>query len=137
MTGDIIIWSDEYLVGNEAIDTQHKGLVKITNDFYNGVRMGGLMAKMFFIRTIQETVQYVKTHFSTEEDLMQKGKYPFLEEHRKQHEEFVAEVSRQARIIESEDNPDPMCFVLFLMNWILEHIAESDKKITPYIADLR
>ena len=136
MADELVAWSDDYLVGEENIDAQHKKLVTITNEFYVGVRMGGVVAKVYFIRTVQEAIRYMKTHFSTEENIMRKVRYPFFEEHKKQHEEFAAEVARQVRIIEDEDNPDPAGFVLFLMNWILEHIADSDKKITPYIDNL-
>ena len=136
MADELVTWNDTYLVGNEQIDEQHKGLVKMTNEFYAGVQMGGLMAKVFFMKTIQGAVQYVKTHFATEEEIMQKAAYPLFSEHKKQHEDFVAEVAQQVHLYEKEDNPDPAGFVKYLMDWVLQHIAESDKKYMPYIAKL-
>jgi hemerythrin-like metal-binding protein len=137
MANELVAWSDDFLVNNETIDAQHKELVRMANEFYAGVQMGGVMAKVFFMKTIQGAVLYVKTHFSTEENLMQQAGYPDLEMHKKQHEHFVGEVTAQIAILESEDNPDPAAFVKYLMDWVLQHIAESDKKYMPYIAGLK
>jgi hemerythrin len=98
--------------------------------------MGGVMAKVYFLKTIQGAVHYVRTHFSTEEGYMQKAGYPDLDAHKKQHEDFVAAVTEQVRFFEHEDTPDPAGFVKFLMDWIMNHIANSDKKYIPFFAKL-
>jgi hemerythrin len=136
MADELVAWSDDFLVGNGQIDEQHKELVKMTNEFYAGVQMGGVMAKVFFMKTIQGAVHYVKTHFSTEEEIMLKADYPYFTDHKKQHEDFVTEVTQQVQNFEREDNPDPAGFVRYLMDWVLLHIAETDKKYVPYIARL-
>jgi hemerythrin len=137
MAANVLVeWSDDFLVGNSQIDCQHKELVRMTNEFYSGVQMGGVMAKVYFMKTIQGAVNYVKTHFSTEENIMRQVNYPYFEAHKKQHEDFVAEVTRQIQVFDKEDNPDPAGFVKYLMDWVLRHIAASDKKYMPYIAGL-
>ena len=136
MADELVAWSDDFLVGNSAIDQQHKELVRLTNEFWAGCRMGGMMAKVYFLQTIQGTVLYIKTHFSTEEELMKKANYPEFDAHKQQHEDFVSEVTRQIQFFEKEDNPNPSAFVEYLMNWILKHVADSDKKYMPYIAGL-
>ena len=137
MADELVAWSDDFSVGNKKIDGQHKELVRMTNEFYAGVQMGGVIAKVYFFKTIQGAVLYVKTHFATEEEIMLKVAYPLFDEHKRQHEDFVAEVTRQVRILEKEDNPDPAGFVKYLMEWVLRHIADSDKKYAPYIVGLK
>ena len=136
MADELVAWSDSFLVGHEKIDAQHKELVRMTNEFYAGVQMGGVLAKVFFMKTIQGAVLYVKTHFATEEGIMQQTEYPLIAEHKKQHEDFIAEVAQQVQVLEKEDNPNPAGFVKYLMDWVLHHIAESDKKLSHYIAEL-
>jgi hemerythrin len=138
MAEEVVAWSDDFSVGNETIDAQHKELIRLTNEFYSGVQMGGMLAKVYFLQTIKGAVQYVKTHFADEEALMLKAGYPHpqYEEHKKQHEDFVAEVTQQVKNFEQEDNPDPEGFVKYLMNWILQHVADSDKKYSPYVSKL-
>jgi len=133
MADELVPWSDDFLVGNVSIDLQHKELVKLTNEFYAGVQMGGVLAKVFFLQTIQGAVQYIKTHFKTEEDIMEKIEFPLFQEHKKLHEEFITEVTREIQAFEKQDTPDPAGFVKYLMNWVLNHVANSDKKITPYL----
>jgi hemerythrin len=136
MTVEPVAWSDDFLIGNESVDMQHKELVNMINEFHAGVLTGGVMARVYFIKAIQCSVQYIKTHFTTEEELMQRGKYPSFAEHKEQHESFIAEVNRQVRNIETEGNPDPTDFVKFLTEWVSHHIAVSDKKLAPYNAKL-
>jgi hemerythrin len=136
MANELVAWNDDFLVGNEQIDTQHKELVKMTNEFYAGCQIGGVVAKVYFMKTIQGAVLYVKNHFSTEEAIMRQACYPGYDAHKNQHENFVAEVTQQIQLFEHEDNPDPADFVKYLMNWVLGHIAESDRKYMPYIAAL-
>ena len=136
MANELVTWSDDFLVGNSTIDAQHKELVRLTNEFYAGVQMGGVIAKVYFLQTIKGAVQYVKTHFADEEALMKKAEFPQYEEHKKQHEHFVAQVTQQVQAFEKEDNPDPAGFVKYLMDWVLNHIAESDKKYSPYVSKL-
>ena len=133
MANELIAWDDKFLIGEETIDAQHKELVRLTNEFYDGVQMGGLLAKVFFMQTVKGAVHYIKTHFVTEEGIMEKADYPFLEEHKKQHEAFVNEVAVQIKAIETRDNPDSASFVKFLMNWVLNHIAHSDKGFSAYL----
>jgi len=133
MDEQLMPFVDDLLVGNAKIDAQHRELVKMANEFYNGVKMGGILAKVYFLETIKKAVQYVKEHFTTEENMMLEVNYPDLEEHKQQHKDFVDEVTRQIKIFESQDNPDPMGFVNFLAKWISNHIATADKKYAPYL----
>ena len=114
MADELVAWSDDFSVGYSIIDQQHKELVKMTNDFYLGCQMDGIIKKVHFLKTIQGAVQYVKTHFATEEECMQKAEYPDFETHKKLHEAFIAAVTEQVQTFENEDNPDPADFVKFL-----------------------
>jgi hemerythrin len=136
MADELVKWSNSFSVNNETIDNQHKELVRITNEFYAGCKTNGILAKVYFLKTIQGAVQYIKTHFSTEEEIMKKADYPEFENHKKEHDAFVHEVFEQVKKFDQEENPDPSGFVKYLMNWVLNHIASSDKKFVPYIAKL-
>jgi len=136
MANELVTWSDDFLVHNAAIDEQHKSLVKMANEFYANCQKGGILARVYFFETIKGTLRYVKTHFSTEEDIMKKANYPEYEEHKKQHEDFIIHVQEQISNFEKQINPDSAGFVKILTDWILQHIAASDKDYIPYIAKL-
>ena len=133
MAEELITWSDDFLMGEENIDAQHQELVKLINSLYAGAQMGGVMTKVSYMEAIKGGLHYIKTHFSYEEEMMEKSSFPFYKEHKKQHEGFVAEISRSIKELEKVDKPDPGAFILFLKDWVLKHIADADKKYAPYV----
>jgi hemerythrin len=134
MAETLVEWQDGYSVNNRIIDEQHKELLRFTNELYAASKYGGFSERIFFARTVQKAVKYTQEHFSTEEKLMQEKNYPYYAEHKEQHDVFVAEVVRQIKEMENASGKGE-AFVLFLKDWILNHIAVSDKKYMPYIAD--
>jgi hemerythrin len=123
-------WDEAFSVGVPVIDGQHKELVRMTNALFEGCERGGATI-VYFMRTIQGAVNYAKIHFATEEKYMVQVDYPDYEVHKREHESFVGEVLHQVRLFE-RNQTQPMDFALFLKNWLLNHIAVSDKKFSPF-----
>jgi hemerythrin len=134
---DIVIWSDAFSVGVRLIDDQHKELVRMTNELALGCKKGGSEAEIYFMKTIQGAVRYVKTHFTTEEIIMERLNYPEFVTHKKEHEDFVAEVLKDVRNFEQGQKMVPLDFVHFLQQWVLNHIAKSDKRYAFFFDELR
>jgi hemerythrin len=130
----LVTWIDAYSVGSKLIDTQHKGLVEMTNELFKGCDRGDEVIS--YMKTIQSAVNYAKIHFATEERFMQKVGYPQYDTHKKEHESFVAEVLKQVKTYE-DGNSEPIDFALFLKNWLLNHIAVSDKQYSPYLEKIK
>jgi hemerythrin-like metal-binding protein len=133
----VVRWQDSYSVGVALIDGQHKELIRMTNELALGCRKGGIAAEAYFMKTIQGAVNYIKTHFYTEEVIMNRLGYPELEAHKKEHEDFVHQVLRNVREFEEKKNLVPLELVKYLQNWVLVHIARSDKKYGDFIDSLR
>jgi hemerythrin len=134
MKKNFLVWSDDYSVGSELIDSQHKELVGMTNELFRSCEeSAGRMAS--FMKTIHQAVNYAKTHFATEEIFMRKVNYPDYVAHKKEHEDFVNEVLRQVKNFEM-GACSPLEFAFFLKNWLLNHIAISDKKYSPFLKGL-
>ncbi|MDR2662978.1 MAG: bacteriohemerythrin [Treponema sp.] len=135
MDEDSVFWDDAYSVGFELIDGQHKELVRMTNELFEGCKKGGTAADLAFMATIRNAVEYAQTHFYTEEKYMKKVNYPDLAAHVKEHESFVATVVEAVKTFE-EGKAEPLALARFLKHWLLNHIAVSDKKYGPYLKDL-
>jgi hemerythrin len=133
----VVKWDNAYSVGIELIDDQHKELVRMTNELSLGCQKGGSEAEIYFMKVIQGAVKYVKTHFTTEEIIMDRLKYPEYLEHKKEHEGFVAEVLRDVKAFEKGGKLVPLEFAQFLQKWVLNHIAKSDKRYAAFFEDLR
>jgi hemerythrin len=133
MNEDSVTWDDFYSVGFEPIDDQHKELVKMTGELFQACEQGVLAADMVFLETIKKALNYAETHFSDEEGFLLEVNYPYLNEQKKQHESFLAEVEKSIEEFEA-GNIEPVDMARFLKKWLLNHIAVSDKRYAPYLA---
>ena len=136
MDEDSAVWSDDYLVNFDIIDNQHKELVRMTNDLFEGCKMGSTAADVAFVKTIRDAVEYAQTHFFTEEKYMKMSGYPELVIHKKEHDSFVAEVAKAVQSFEG-GTAEPMALARFLKNWLFTHIAQTDKKFAPFLVRLK
>jgi len=135
MEENIVTWDDSFSVGFEHIDNQHKELVKMVNELYKACKMGTLKEDIVYLHTVSKALEYARVHFSDEEKYMGIVFYPELDEHKKQHEEFVVEIKKSIKLFEY-GKAAPIELVNFLKDWLLNHIAVSDKKYAPYFAKL-
>ena len=86
-----------------------------------------------FLDTIHEAVDYVGYHFSTEEKVMARINYPDYARHKQEHAAFVREVFRKMEEYNTGKITAPITFVYFLRDWILHHIAVSDRKMGEFL----
>ncbi|MDR2535740.1 MAG: bacteriohemerythrin [Treponema sp.] len=132
-----VVWEDRYAIGIPIVDEQHKELLKLTNDLYQACRQGDEKARERFKDAIRSTVDYVKFHFSAEEKIIEGVRYPKIAAHKQEHAGFVREVLEEVKKFESGKTFVPNAFVRFLRDWILTHIAVSDKEYAEYILRLK
>jgi hemerythrin len=90
---------------------------------------------MAFLQTMKKALNYAETHFADEEGYLTEVNYPYLDEQKDQHEDFIAEVQKSIEEFEA-GNIEPISLARFLKKWLLNHIAVYDKKYAPYLAKL-
>ncbi|MDR2535907.1 MAG: bacteriohemerythrin [Treponema sp.] len=128
-----VSWEDRYAIGIQLVDEQHQELLKLTNSLYEACRQGDEKAREHFKDAIRTLVDYVKFHFTTEEQIMERINYPEFGIHKREHEAFVKKVLDGVKDFESGKTFVPNTFVRFLREWVLSHIAMSDKKYADYL----
>jgi hemerythrin len=136
-TGVLVEWDDRYSVGIVLLDGQHKKLIRLTNELYQGCLAGNREARVFFLKTIRGVLDYTKFHFSAEEKLMENVGYPRYAEHKKQHEDFVMQMINDVKSFQEGRKFVPNNFVRYLKDWVLSHIAIMDSLYARYIHDLK
>jgi hemerythrin len=130
-------WSDRYNVGLDFVDEQHRKIIDIANDLHKGTfaleHEGVEKSRSEAFRDgMSAAVEYVKTHFSAEEEFMRSLNYPQYAEHKGLHEEFIRRLLQDAARFEAGDQRVGLQFVYFLRDWLLEHIAIVDKVLAAY-----
>ena len=129
---NVVNWSPTFSVGVNLIDNQHKELLKLTNDLYSHSSSDPESEQAYFKKVIKGAVDYVKVHFSTEEQIMTKTRFPGYAEHKREHDSFILTVLEQVRIFEESKKMPLLNFTNFLKDWVLTHIAISDKQYFEY-----
>ena len=133
---EIITWSPTYSVGVKIIDDQHRGLLNLLNDLFNHVVGDADEERAYFKKVIQQAVDYVRVHFSTEEKIMSGTNFPGYPEHKKAHDVFVLTVVEKVRDYETGRKLTLIEFTKFLKDWILTHIAIMDKQYFAYFKEI-
>ncbi len=124
--------SKDLETGVEKIDSEHKELIKRINKL---VEVGGSSASHEEVeKTIDYLGDYVVKHFSDEEELQTKSKYPGYPEHKKLHTLFIDDFAKLKA--EFEKNGNSMEFTMKLNNtlvtWIVKHIKGEDVEFGKY-----
>jgi hemerythrin len=133
---DLVVWDDKYATGIELIDSQHKELFSLTNELFHaclGVDDYESLDDVFK-ETMERMVEYVRFHFGAEQVMLQRIKYPEYQEHKKEHDTLVIKILEAVKEYNTGQKRVPNQFVRVLRDWILSHIALSDKLYAFYIA---
>ena len=129
-----LVWKDEYSVGIEVIDQDHQKLLNLINQFQTAVfyRTG----RDFEEQAFNELVDYTRTHFKREEDLMEEHGYPDFEAHREEHRKMIAQVESWLEKYQSSDREMSLKeAVVHLRDWLLNHINGTDQAYSGFLHD--
>ena len=124
-------FTEEYQLGIEMIDREHRILFEIAGEANKAVRnwQEGDSFDEFF-KVVGELKRYTQFHFTDEEEYMESIGYEGLAVQKRAHEAFIAELDG---INEKDLKADPKKYmqslVEFLLGWLIHHILHADKKI--------
>jgi hemerythrin len=130
----LIEWSDEYLIGIEKIDGQHKGFFAATHRLYEAILMSeGEQA-------VEEAMRFLKSyaldHFQAEEAFMQEHEFPGIEGHKKLHAEFLNNLDMFIEEYNTHKTPSQELAEEVLeiaQDWLIEHIADVDTVYATHV----
>jgi hemerythrin len=123
-------WNEEYNVGVTIIDRQHRKLVGLLNDLYEGIRQrkgSGVVQQV-----LRALVSYTEGHFLTEERLMKKHDYPEYARHKVEHDALVIKVEDFQKKSLAGKKAVSVEVLLFLRDWLNNHILGTDKKFAAF-----
>jgi hemerythrin-like metal-binding protein len=129
----VIDWSDEFSVGVDLIDKQHKILIRAINLLALAVEHDTsreLMGEIF--TTLRD---YADTHFSYEEELFDTFGYAETEEHKAQHKALLHQVIGLEKRWRSGEATIGAEVLQFLVTWLRNHILGSDKKYSSFLVE--
>jgi diguanylate cyclase (GGDEF)-like protein/hemerythrin-like metal-binding protein len=120
-----LIWNEGMSVGIEAIDNGHKQIITIIAKLT--AAESGDLSRHDIKKVFTELQLYVGQHFVMEEALLEKVSYSNLAEHKLSHQSFMHQFSQlQKQWLNEAYLISPDNIILFLHQWVIEHILKED-----------
>ena len=128
---DNFSFTDEYLIGIEAIDEEHKELFKILDELHQLVSQDDSDDKYDKLLSLAKYFRNsIQVHFKNEEEYMESIQCEELEVQKLAHDVFITRLELMnldefdiARLNELEE------YVEFMTEWLAAHIINMDKRI--------
>ncbi|MEI8096695.1 MAG: bacteriohemerythrin [Candidatus Moraniibacteriota bacterium] len=126
-------WKEEYSVGVQLIDEQHKMIFATINELVDMINTTPTKEKLAFV--IGQLVAYKKFHFATEEKYFVEFHYEGTEEHIAKHKMFNDTLEKVQE--ECGDDMLTLAFRLvdFLEDWLIDHLMTVDQEYKVCFAE--
>lgn len=122
-------WTEAYATGNDQVDSQHKFLFLMTQQFRENLEAGqGEATYDIFVEFLGF---YVKSHFSYEEQCMLAHLCPAAEQNKQEHRAFSLLVQRELARFAQEGFDRPVAYKLLdtIDRWLHSHIGRVDVQL--------
>lgn len=132
-----LVWNDRLKTGFDVIDMQHRELVNKINKLIDVLEEGEDVEGVTLDEIFLFLSEYVDVHFRTEEMYMDQTNYPDTAEHKRAHKWFEDKVRELHIRYLREGKTETFLEEVesFLIDWLKEHIMQTDKKLARYLLD--
>ena len=124
-------WNESYSVKVKRFNEQHRHLFDIVKELY--VAMENKDNRLALAQIINNLIRYSKEHFTEEEKCLYDTGYPNYEKHKKQHQLFIDKIEQFAADYNYGKYLLHFDILMFLKNWVLQHILIADKEYGDYL----
>ncbi|WP_324055106.1 bacteriohemerythrin [Aeromonas dhakensis] len=123
---ELLHWNEAFMVQVPSMDNQHLGLFEAMNRLYQAVidKSPAQLRK----QRLDELLKLATRHFADEEQVMEQAGYPELRRHKEEHARLLAELDTLMQRNGPDDEEFNMELLVFLKNWLLNHISKVDKQ---------
>lgn len=118
-------------VGNRLMDREHAILIEYINTLQKLLDENS--SRHMVGQILEGLIEYTKTHFYVEEELMHAFRYPGYLNHIQAHENFkqtMQQLSSQYKLGEADITNELMDF---LKDWLINHIQKIDRKLAEFL----
>ena len=128
-----MIWTEDYSVGIEELDRQHRKLFELINKLSDHtVELSSLGEKSDILN---ELISYAIEHLEYEESLLTEHGYPETDNHKEKHAHYLEKFNALLKDSKSGEEVFSDDLVSFLQNWWRHHVLEEDMKYKPFFAE--
>jgi hemerythrin len=126
-----MVWKDEYSVGIDSLDNDHKKLISLLNQFTTAYDYA--MSEEYEREALNDLINYTKYHFEREEQLLDQHDYPDVIAHKAQHKVMIEQVNSFMDLYNEKGHDALNEISSFLSNWLINHINGKDKEYSSHL----
>ena len=124
----LLVWRDDYLIGVEELDYEHRDLVYRMNELHEELVQH--REKEEIEKCLGEIHARMAVHFALEEHFMLENDFDGYAGHKQEHDEFLEEIVEVIEKFQSRPDLDYAAeFARLLQHWIHNHILTSDQEL--------
>jgi len=117
-------WREGFCIGIDQLDREHRHLFSLV-----------MMLNLGTVeQTVEQLLDYVVTHFSNEQEAMEKSGYPAFDAHLKQHEAFASQIADFLMGSDGWTEERVQDLRRFLNKWLIGHIMTHDMRFGKWLA---
>ena len=130
-----IIWSARYELGDAIIDRQHQRIVNVLNRLHAARRVG--IDEATLRKVVNALVDYTRTHFLHEEEVLIEVRYSDLVGHRRLHTNMMKVTLDICDAIGGDIDALAQEVLEFLKEWWTDHICRQDRLYMAHLKQAR
>ncbi len=126
-------WSESFRVNVAMLDDEHRTLFSYVNALSQAIGQTGIVDG--HEREKREVLEFSRSHFAHEEDLMKTHAYPRLETQVKAHAELLGRLEKVVNAVERRVRPRASTAVDYLKDWLITHTLIEDLQYRDFFAE--
>jgi len=123
---DHIEWKDEYSLGIDILDNQHRQFLELMDQAYTAFYKKESKEELGIL--LSDLKDYTYLHFSTEEKYFDLFHYELKDMHIEYHTKLKEQLAVLMKNFEIKGLDTVPALVDFLENWLVVHLEHEDKK---------
>lgn len=123
----LLRWKDQYSVGIEAVDHEHRELIDLINQLHDEVMRKS--QKMTVDAFLGDVFKAISAHFALEERFMRERQYDQLRQHKADHEKLLDEIREIMDEFDSDLHLDESDLGTRLEVWFTRHFETHDARL--------
>ncbi len=131
----VIKWTEALEIGIESLDVQHRFLIDVINELHLAVKHNE--GNEVLLPMIEKLHDYADTHFSEEEELLEKHDFAGKLDHVQEHNEFIAKLDELKRKCESSGEALTIDIRNYLLSWFFHHIKVCDMEYKAFFQQIQ
>ena len=127
----IFLWSDRFKINVKVLDDQHRQLIRVINELHDAMQSG--RGRDVIGTTLTKLINYTMTHFSTEEEILLRNRFPMYAEHKRQHDLLTGKVVKYKKEYDAGATTTSVEILNFMIQWLTDHLLKTDHQYSAYL----